>query len=359
MPRHRSQRAIPVLLAAGVVALLAGTLILRATPRRSGPAAKPPAASVPAPAPIDLARLEFPRWSSREAREFPVRSRVDLDLVAPLGDGPGNAALFFREFSKSSGSRVDELESARARMVDDPEGSGRIFRADDPLLLEAEPWVDQATMRFYPDLLALEGWNTEVPDLLFALDLARSWVARGRGNEDPSAALADARRAVRLGRLLRQEDTTIIADLVGLACERFGLTAIYDQARTQGDLPLALAAAVALGEIAPQRLLTSERITRVEVSPFLSADRTRVELPAKKLDELVEMATSDPDRRFRGEATLDLGIVSHLGVGAARERARKVLDELARGDDERIASLAAWAIANPPDAAVLEPAPED
>ena len=33
-------------------------------------------------------------------------------------------------------------------------------RTDDPLLREAEPWCDQATMRFYPQFLPLEGYRT-------------------------------------------------------------------------------------------------------------------------------------------------------------------------------------------------------
>jgi len=346
--RERSPKS-RVLLAAVVALVLAGSLWFRARSVSADAAPQAPAARVAEPAPLDLARLEMPCWSCRDAQQWPVRSRVDLDLVAPLGDGPGNAAEFFRDFAKDGGARWPELQRAREKeMVDGPADLGRIFPADHPLLDEAEPWVDQATMRFYPELLSFAGWDTTIPDLIFDLELAKSWVARGRASSDAQAALADFRRAVRLGRLLRQEDTTIIADLVGLACLRIGLSEIYDQARRRDDAETALVAAVALSEIAPQRLLTSERVTRVDVTPFLSEDRKRLELPPTVLDQIVAMATGDPDRRFRGEATLDLGIVAHLATGAPKQRATEVLETLERGGDERIAELARWARSHPP-----------
>lgn len=350
---NRPSRIVPVALAATLLVALAGSVIVRARARSADTASEAPAARVPAPAPLDLSSFEIPCWSCREAQDWPVRSRVDLDLVAPLGDGSGNAAVFFRDFAQASGRRRAELEAARAAMIPGPDEGMMIFPAEHPLLLEAEPWTEQATMRFYPELLPLAGWETEIPDLLFALDLARSWIARGRaaGGE---AALDDYRRAVRLGRLLRQEDTTLIQDLVGLACLRLGLDAIYDAQRERGDLAGALVAAAALGELAPQRLMSSERVTRADLSPWLSADRTRLEIPATRLDGLVAMAESDPDRRFRGEALLALGVVTHLGSPEHREVARRVLERTGAGADERLAALAAWSLAHPVDAAQLE-----
>jgi len=344
---NRPQRIVPVALAATLLVALAGSVIVRARARSAGAAPEAPSARIPVPAPLDLARLEIPCWSCREAQTWPVRSRVDLDLVAPLGDGSGNAALFFRDFAKASGRRRAELEAARAAMIAGPDDeASKVFPPDHPLMLEAEPWTEQATMRFYPELLPLAGWETEIPDLVFALELSRSWIARGRaaGGE---AALEDYRRAVRLGRLLRQEDTTLIQDLVGLACLRLGLAAIYDVRRADGDPAGALVAAVALSELAPQRLMSSERVTRADLSPWLSDDRTRLEIPATRLDGLVAMAESDPDRRFRGEAILSLGVVAHLGTPEAGERARAVLESAASGADERLAALAAWSLAHP------------
>ena len=54
---------------------------------------------------------------------------------------------------------------------------GKIVAGDDPLLLEAEPWCDQGTMHFYPDIFPLEGYSTRIPNLLVALTFARSWIA--------------------------------------------------------------------------------------------------------------------------------------------------------------------------------------
>jgi hypothetical protein len=81
-------------------------------------------------------------------------------------------------------------------------------------------------MRFYPDCFPLEGTDTQLPNLLVPLTFAKPWVARGLALEDPARAKEDFRRAIRLGRLLRQEDATIIADLVGLACIRHGAQAL-------------------------------------------------------------------------------------------------------------------------------------
>jgi hypothetical protein len=361
---NRPRRIVPVTLAAALLAALAGSLMVRARQATAAPGPLPttftargaitaaPAATVPALSPADVSRLEFPCWSCSDARDWPLRSRVDLDLVAPLGDGPGNAAVFFREFSKQSGRRHDELERARKELIETVPGERKVLPPDHPLLLEAEPWTEQATLRFYPDLLHLDGWDTEVPDLVFPLTLAKSWVERGRARGG-EAALDDYRRAVRLGRLLRQEDTTIIQDLVGLACVGVGLRAIYDELRDRGDVDGALVAAVALGELAPQRLLTSERVTRLDVTPYLSKHFRKLDLPARQLDAVVAMAESGPDRRFRGEATLQLGIVAHRGGGEERERATRVLEQLGAGEDERIARLADWALTHPPSAEVL------
>ena len=342
-----SKRLVSLALAAAAVVLLAGSLVVRARVRPAGTPPEAPAATVPVSTPAELGRLEVPCWSCRDASEWPVRSRVDLDLVAPLGEGSGNAAAFLRDFAKASGRRRAELERARAEMIDGPFDLGKVLPPEHPLLLEAEPWMDQATMRFYPALLALDGWSTEIPDLVFALDLAKSWVARGRATAG-EAALADYRRVVRLGRLLRQEDVTVISDLVGLACLRLGLEAIYVEQRELRRFDGALVAAIALGELAPQRLLTSERMTRVDVSPFLSPDLRRLDLPAERLVPIVEMAEKDPDRRFRAEATLDLGIVAHLAAGGVRERALQVLEQLRTSGDEHIALLAEWSLTHPP-----------
>ena len=90
----------------------------------------------------------FP-WTRSSTQPRPLRFQVDLDLLAPLGDGPANAAIWFRDFAKQDGCRNEWGSNNRAiRPVGGVDES--VFLPDDPILLEAEPWVDQATMRFYP-----------------------------------------------------------------------------------------------------------------------------------------------------------------------------------------------------------------
>ncbi len=124
-------------------------------------------------------------------------------------------------------------------------------------------------MRFYPGIYSVEGFQTKVPNLTLALTLARSLVARGQGEDQFETAMADFGRVVRLGRLLRQDDAMVINDLVGLATIRMGAEAIYQRARADGRLDLALAAAIIAGEAPPQKLLSGARMTSVEVVPYL------------------------------------------------------------------------------------------
>jgi hypothetical protein len=206
-------------------------------------------------------------------------------------------------------------------------------------------------MRYYPDFFPLQGYDTQLPNLVVPLNLAKSWVARGLAQGDSVRAMEDLRRAIRLGRLLRQEGATIIADLVGLACIRHGAQGIYDLARRTGDAPLALAAAIVLGEHAPQRLLTSERVTRVELRPYVreaAGGELVLTLPDSRLEGIVEMSTGEPDLRFRGEAILTLGMVRALGTKPQQEKALATLNELASSKDARVATLAAWSRDNRP-----------
>ena len=354
-PAPQPSRRAPVLAALAVVLGLAALLGFRlAAGGGHTPSAGPkrpvaPPATVPAPKALSLAALAAPCWGCPEAAKWPVAFRTDLDLLAPLGNGPANAGLFFRDFAKPNGSRYAEAAAAMDRRVDGPGDLGKVLPPDDPLLLEAEPWCDQATLRFYPDFFPLEGYATQLPNLVVPLTLAKSWVARGLAAADPSRATEDFRRAIRLGRLLRQEDATIIADLVGLACIRVGAQGVYDAARMTGDAPLAVLASVALGEHAPQRLLTSERVTKVSLAPFArkAADGTpTLDLPDAQLDAVVALARSDPDRRFRGEGILALSIVRALGTKPQKEKALATVKELAATGDA-LASLAAWSLEHP------------
>ena len=227
----------------------------------------------------------------------------------------------------------------------------------DPLLLEAEPWCDQATMSFYPDLLKPEGWYTQIPNLLVPLTFARSWVARGVESPDPEQGLEDCRRAIRLGRLLRQEDTVIISDLVGLACIRMGAQGIFDIAVKQGDTDLALLASIVVGEVAPQRLMTSERTTRTWDESFIREDESGnvvLEIPDQRLETILEMARNQPDRRFRAEATLELNLVRFMGTQAQKEHVVSFLTEMSALDDPVLSETARWSLETEPQPDRLE-----
>lgn len=339
-----------VIAATAVIVILAILLGFRLH-ARSNEADLAPAATLAETSAADISNLEIPCWSCREATDWPLTFKTDLDLLAPLGTGTGNAADWFKDFSKPDGARYREAVAAMKRRVDHPT-LNKVLPADDPLLLEAEPWCDQATMHFYPEIYPIEGFETKIPNLLVQLAFVKSWVARGMTSEDPIAAMEDFQRAIRLGRLLRQDDTTIIADLVGLVCIRIGAEAIYELAVERGELELALVASVVVGEVAPQRLLTSERVTRTVLTTELqqgSDGRIMLELPDERLDEIIKMASTEHDRRFQGEVTTALNIVRFLGTAAQQQRALSALEPMLESDDPIVAAMARCARDNAPD----------
>ncbi len=370
MSDSKNRSRITVLAASGVLLLFAGALVVRVLdregrsapsnltraklPRHVGPA---PAARVPGPRPVDVAHLKVPCWGCvPESDEWSVRFQTDLDLLAPLGDGPGNAALWLKDFTARVGAREAEAEAALKRRIT-ASGGQRVLPPGDPLLSEAEPWCDQAAMRFYPDVFPMEGFATSIPNLQVAVTLARSWVARGIASPDASTALDDCRRAIRLGRLLRQEDATVISDLIGLSCIRAGAQGLYDLAVRRGDAAEALAAAIVLGEHAPQRLRTAQVITKVSVQP---SDPSRwpwsLGLGDRRLEDVIEVARGSGDRRFRAEATLQLGVVEVAGTRTQKGRARTVLERIAAGRDPFLASAARWCLDHRDARSLLEPA---
>ncbi len=295
--------------------------------------------------------LGFPEWS-RPNHHPPIRFQTELDLIAPLGDGPENAAWWFADFARPAGAREAEygeaVERAAQAAADRP---SPLLLPDDPLLLEAEPWIDQTRMQFYPDVWQPDGWNTQLPNLLMTLTLAKSWVARADGTEDLDAALDDYRRSIRLGRLLRQEDAVLITDLIGLACIKVGLEGMYGRLVEAGETEAALVVSLALGEHAPQRLKTSEIFTRIEPSRYISRGwfGIDVRMPDEVFRELIGMADNNPDRRFRLEAILALNIVRFEGTAKQRREAVEVLERLAATEDRWVAGLAQFALETPPD----------
>ena len=342
----------PVLIAAAVIVILAGSLGARLISRNdvnSSPRA--PRAIVPEPAAFEVAELEVPCWGCRDAEDWPIRFRTDLDLLAPLGNGTANAAEWFALFAKVGGPRgAEAVEASGARIEVEPEWVGKALPPDHPLLLEAERWVDQATMSFYPEIFELNGYETKITNLLFMLNLARSWVARGLTADDAATAMADLRRTIRLGRLLRQEDVVVISDLVGLECIRLGVQGIYDRARADGDPEVALLASVVLGEVAPQKLGTKKHLTTTDLVDCFERDadgEINFRLQPGKLDAVVEAAQNALDRRFRCEAVEGLNIIRSLGSPEDASRALEVIQELASDADEKVAIAARWSLAHP------------
>ena len=362
--RFKVSRKFLVLSALALVVTLAGSLGLRvlgadahadqqrATRRVEAPAdsqspGPPQVAHVSDPMPLDPLSIPVPNWYDRKRQEGPVAFIIDLDAIAPLGDGTSNAALWFRQFAKHDGARLADYEAAMGRRIEGEQFKGKVLPGDDPLLLEAEPWADQAIMRHYPDVWELDGYQTPITNLLAILTFARAWVERGNATDDADLAREDYRRAIRLGRLLRQEDTIVINDLVGLACIRYGLEGLYELEREQGNTAAAMLAGFALGEVAPQRLLTSSLITegdkiRLVRSWYLVGNA--VEVGDDELARVVDTATGHPNRRFRGEAMLNLHMVFAFGSGEPKRIAGETLERLAQDQDRLTAELARWCL---------------
>lgn len=355
---NRKSKMLPVVLAAAVIVFLTGSLGARLVARGGAAnALRAPNSVVPEPDSIELTDIEVPCWGCLGSIDWAVKFQTDLDLLAPLGNGTANAAEWFALFTKEIGPRTDDATVAMARRVDGPDWVGSVLPADDPLLLEAEPWCDQATMAFYPNIYEFDGYRTRVPNLLLPLNFARSWVARGLVAEDESEAMGDFRRAIRLGRLLRQEEITVIADLVALECIHLGLRGIYERALSGGDVELALLASIAVGEVAPQRFATKQHLTSTDMVDSIRLDddgEIEFRLQSGKLDTVIETANSSPDRRFRLEAVLGLNTVRSLGTSEEKERATDVLRELAVDSDPAVAAGAQWGLANEPDVEQLK-----
>lgn len=337
-----------VLLIVRAIVLWDGSSSQAPTPRAVVASTAPdhaPSAIVPAPRRVGLTEIPAPfPWTRSATQPKPLRFQVNLDLLAPLGDGRANAAIWFRDFAKVDGSRSawgdDKRVIRRVGGVDES-----VFPPDHPVLLEAEPWVDQATMRFYPDIWPVAGPETNIPNLLFEITLAKSWAARAETASDPALAREDYRRAVRLGRLILQDDVTLIANLVGLACVRIGARGLYEQARREGDAETMLAASLALHDADAIRQIAAERITRITVpaeyrwhwshplSPTIRATDDQFEAA-------LAMAKTDPSRALRLEGQWALMGYVVAGTRAQGRQAREALVALSRDPDPLVASSA-------------------
>jgi hypothetical protein len=351
-----TKRALVILSAAGVIVLLTASLALRMSAWASAPTIPedpavqdldPPDASVPEPRSVSLAEIPTPfRWARSWNQDAPLVFHVDLDLLAPLGDGEGNAAVWFRQFARDGARREKDSRPGYSSRIVKTSIGGRTYRVlpgDDPLLLEAEPWVDQATCRFYPEVWKVTGMDTRIPDLRLMLDLARSWVARGKLSGDPVAAREDFRRAIRLGRLLRQDDVTIIQDLVAVSCIGMGAEALFELAREEGDPAMMVATALVVSNDDAIRLMTAKRVSSFEPTYKVRADGSTemsLTLTDDELESIIGRVRRASERRIRMEGLIALQAAKHLGSHSQRETAQEALEEFSSDPDDLLAGLA-------------------
>jgi hypothetical protein len=323
--------------AAALVLVLAAALGIRLWARNE-PRPATAQGDVREPAPIVLAELPTPFcWGCSSNRTAPLEFQVDLDLLAPLGDGTENAAVWFSRFAIGGSRRATDGKAVYSKRLVEKTIDGdewRVFPADDPLLLEAEGWVDQARCSFYPDVWELDGIETPITDMLLTLHLSRSWVARGKLESDPRRAREDFRRAIRLGRLLRHDDVTIIQDLVAIANIRLGAGALYELARREGDAATMLVTSLVLADKDAMRQQTARWITTFERSHRPSG------FSDDELESIVELLGEMTTRRFQMEGVISLVLAKHLGTDEQRNRANEVLDEYSRSDDPMLAETA-------------------
>ncbi len=312
----------------------------------------PAPAAVPEPRSITVVDLPQPAgWAHELGFGSPhLDFRVDLDLIAPLGTGRANAADYFRAFA-SGGSRAAEIEAARERRVDvrgDP-----VLPPDDPLLLEAEPWADQARMRFYPNVWRLNGFRNPLPNLAQMSLLARSWVARGQARGDRLLARRDFRRAIRLGRLLRQDDISTLQDIAGLMLIRLGLNALYDDAKATSDATQAALLALAIHDHEALRMESSRRrdllrsTELVHDGPFSFFTGPSGELADQQVEQIRSLTGAAMDRRFRIDAIRALCIIRNTGTSRQERAASATIAALRSDGDPFVAEMARWA-ANAP-----------
>jgi len=307
-----------------------------------------PAARVPLPKRLTLAAVPAPArwtvlaWSNQLPRpDF----TIDLDFFAPLGDGPANAAIWFRDFSRVDGSRAADLGDSDLLLVRFLGMEQRVYPPDHPLLREAEPWVDQATLRFYPDVWRPGGPDMPIANLLFAVNLAKSWTARGAMEKDPERAREDYRRAIRLGRLFMQENFVEIQHLVGWACVSYGLWGLNDLARREGDGAMLAATTLALGDYDAMRSIAAQWATDLRLDRSVRRawwGGWSISFDTALVDRAIAHARSNPLRCLRAEAVRTLVVIAHDGTSTQRDRAAAVLTELARGQDLEVAALAQW-----------------
>ncbi len=327
-------------------------LLLFTSASRAGVGPEAPPASVEEPRDLSFPELPDPfDWTSLDGLADALGYKVDLDLLAPLGNGEGNLAIWLVRFMDNGGRRDEAIEAlARATTVEIGDLAGwSVLPFDDPILLEAEPWIDQGTCRFYPGELRFESLFYQVPDLSLALSLGRTWIARGYQHfRDPPIAKRDIRRAFRLGRLLLQDDVTVSHNLVAAELIRASAKALYDLARrTRDGIGASLAALV----LADSTALKIEMLKRSAVATNVPAHVFEPPLIGRltgpvmdirdfEVDEVVTLAGSFASRALRLEALAALYLIEHMGTRSQSKRAAAALEKLSGDSDPLVAATA-------------------
>ncbi len=343
--------------------LIAATVLLLAPVIAVAEGRKAPPASLEEPPPPVLSELPYPSaWTWISWKAGGLDYRIDLDLLAPLGTGGGNLATWLGRLMVGGPER--EMALRRARNVEIPGlgdwsplhfvvserfGDSTLLPFDDPLLLEAEPWIDQRTCRFYPDVFAYQDIDARPFDFSVGLLLGRTWIARGLARPGPaSAAEADVRRAVRLGRLLLQDDVTVLQNLVGMALIRAGAAGLYALARRSDNGAGAALATLVLVDSAELRAETIRRknLTGEVVAHFIQPrilgrlTGPVLEINGFEVDEIIKLADSLSSRALRLEALNALYLIMHMGSRSQSERATFALGRLAGVADPIVAAAA-------------------
>ncbi len=176
-----------------------------------------------------------------------------------------------------------------------------------PTSLQSAEKLRREDSSSYPDVWTDARLAPSSPNLLQMVKLADSWVARSGTRADSEAAREDCRRALRVGRLLLQDDVTSSQNLVGIACVRAGAECLYEIACRDGDMTGLLVAQRALHDALGLRTRTDGRLQALVV--FSSVERRWwapwqrvVRLSDRDVRKVIRMARSDPSRALRIEA---------------------------------------------------------
>ena len=230
-----------------IVLLLAVSIVSTAA------AGEAPPAEVPMPENLDVEQLPPPiQWQQMDRDpllERRLEFSFDLDLLAPLGTGAGNSAVWLAQLNSG-----------------DPEQPETEYLAE-----EVAPWADQARCSFYPEVYTFEGPATALPDSGALVEIASAWAAEAR--QDPARAGELGRRTLRLGRLLLMDELSAVQHQTGLALIAAGAAILYDHGRRAGDGALTTLTQRAIGDAANQRRLIADWAKAV--GPARTMARTR------------------------------------------------------------------------------------